>query len=68
MTLRDAVKLAEELGIRIERVRRTGELRFIDPGSPSMLVKSTRKDAPKALLLFLRKRQGVVGTAWNRSR
>lgn len=61
MRLRDAVALAERLGVRVEQVRRAGELRFSLPGRPSQRVNQRRESAPKHLAAWLQKleREGL---------
>jgi len=62
MNLRDAIDAARELGVSVESVRRTGELRFevmID-GAPKRLVHNARrKDASAALVGFLRRLEKI---------
>lgn len=67
MKLRDALRLARTAGLSVERRRGTGELKVTAPGLPPMVVSATVKDAPKALVLFIRKRMELVGTNWRAS-
>jgi hypothetical protein len=64
--LRDALRLARDLGLEVRERKGTGELLVSDGGKP-MAVKASAKDAPKALVLYLRKRQGRKGTSWRSS-
>lgn len=60
MSLRDALKLAERLGVPAEPVRRTGEVRIRACG---LVVTHNvrRKDASRALVTLLRRRSAEVG-------
>lgn len=52
------IRLAPELGISVEPVRRTGELRFTHPLiGPRPRINGRRKDAPRALTDFFAKAQ-----------
>jgi hypothetical protein len=52
----DAIRLARELGVAVEEVRRTGEIRFIWHGIPPVTHKcpKRRKTASRKLVCFLR--------------
>lgn len=56
MSLRDAKKLAERLGVEITHVRRTGEMRFRACGL-TVTHNNRRKDASRALVSLLRRKQ-----------
>lgn len=52
--LADAIRRALDLGISVQPVRRTGELRFTYPLLPDRpRVNGRRKDAPRALTDFV---------------
>lgn len=53
MNLLDAVRLARQLGVRVERVRRTGEFRFTYPGLPYVTANGRWKDAPRQVTSLL---------------
>lgn len=56
LSMRDAVSRAESLGFRVERVRRTGELRFQHPELGLRLtVNGRRKDSSRALAGLLKR-------------
>lgn len=67
MKLRDALALAEAVGLEVRQRRRTGELLISDGGKP-IAVSMRVKDAPKALVLYIRKRQGLKGTQWRKGK
>lgn len=51
-----AVKMAAQLGCRVELVRRTGEVRVTSPDGQTRLVLNNRsKDAAHVLMLLLRR-------------
>lgn len=54
MDLRDAIAEAERLGIRHERMRRTGELKFYRPDGRMVIVNGRRKDSTRVLVSLLR--------------
>lgn len=49
MSLRDALRLAERLGCRVEPKRRTGEVRVTLPDGEAVILSRARKDAPRVL-------------------
>jgi hypothetical protein len=52
----DAERAARSLGVTVLKVYRTGEIRFMHPSfTRSVKVNERRKDAPRALLVALRK-------------
>lgn len=58
LSLRDAIEIAWSLGVVVEDVRRTGEIRFRFPGRAQPLrITRNRKDAPRKLLSLLRQHQ-----------
>lgn len=54
MSLKAALRRARELGLRVELVYRTGEVRVIRPDGRPLTINNRRKDAPKALEKLLR--------------
>lgn len=61
MNLRTALKIARQLGARVEAVPGTGELRFSHPSSGRVRVNARRHDASRALTVWLRRlEQGVA--------
>ena len=67
MKLKDALRLAEDLGLEViyGGSKTCGdEVRIIRPGLPMIRVKGTRKDAPKNMVMHLRRAQGKRGTGW----
>lgn len=67
LSLRDACQLARRLGVRVEHIRRTGELRFSVPGVPSVKHNARRKDSSRRLVTLLRRASGPT-TPPSRSR
>lgn len=56
INLIDAVRSARRLGILVEHLRKTGELRWSHPSAQKPIrVNSRRKDAPRHATTFLRK-------------
>lgn len=57
MNLRDAVRLGQKLGCRVEKTRRNGgEWMFRHPAADRpMKVNARRKDAPRSLIVFLKR-------------
>jgi hypothetical protein len=51
--LKDALREAETIGIIVEPVHRTGELRLLYPGHQPVRINGRRKDTPRALLVLL---------------
>jgi len=51
--LREALICATQLGLEVEHVNRTGEVRVYLPGRRSMRLNARRKDAPRALTTLL---------------
>lgn len=68
MKLREALALAEEIGFAVQRKRRHGEWKILRPGLPALVVNGQRVDAPKNLVMQLRRAQGRRGTGWRSSR
>jgi len=56
MSLRVAKKLARELGVKVECIRRTGELRFVY-GDKRVVHNARRKGASRTLTCMLRQVQ-----------
>ncbi|MCB9677755.1 MAG: hypothetical protein H6737_21795 [Alphaproteobacteria bacterium] len=61
--LRRAKKLARELGIQVENVRRTGEVRFSHPDHPPVTHNNRKKVASRPLVLLLRRVQSDIEAA-----
>ena len=56
LTLREALRLALNLGCTVEQVRGTGEVRVSHPmQSRTVRLNSRRHDAPKVLMVLLRR-------------
>lgn len=54
--LTECIDYANAVGVAVERVHRTGELRFSHPSWPTTVrVNSRRKDSPRKLLVMLRR-------------
>lgn len=51
--LREALVRALQLGLEVEHVNRTGEVRVYISGRPSVRLNGRRKDAPRALTTML---------------
>lgn len=60
MNLREALAEARRLGLDVRHRNRTGEIVVTDGGRP-MVVNSRRKDAPKALESYLRRKGKELG-------
>jgi len=56
-SLKDQIRRAKELGILVEGVRRTGEIKFVAPGEPTVRVShpSRRKDGARAVEQLIRR-------------
>jgi hypothetical protein len=54
MSLREAKKLAKELGVTVSTIKGTGEVRFVYPGLPAVKQNNRRKDATRAVVALLR--------------
>jgi len=54
MNMRSALALAREIGLEVEDVWRTGEVRVRAPGHGVVRVSRNRKDAPRALTTLIR--------------
>ena len=68
MNLRDAVALAQRLGLVVERVGTTGEIRAYDPRVPrrpgsGVRMNGRRKDATRPLVALLRRAAAAVDSA-----
>lgn len=63
LSLRDAVHIAERMGLVVEGIRRTGEARVRFPwrGAP-LKFNNRRADAPRKLLSLLRQHQARIKT------
>ena len=55
MNLREAIRVARDLGIAVEDVRRTGEIRFRARGMAPVVQNARRKDATRAVVRLLRR-------------
>jgi hypothetical protein len=55
MTLREAKKIAKELGANVSTKRRTGEVVFSYPGMKSITHNNRRNDASMALHIFIKR-------------
>lgn len=61
MSLRNALKEAQRLGVSVEQKRGTGELMFRFPGMRPVAVNQRRKDASRALTHLLHQAGGRHG-------
>lgn len=58
--MRAALDIARALGVEYTVIHRTDELGFTKSSGGLLRVKSTRKDAPRALLSLLRQRAAAT--------
>jgi len=54
-SLSSALRISRKLGVRVSRPRRTGELLFVHPDGGRVRHSANRKDASRALTVFLRR-------------
>lgn len=54
---REQIAEAKRLGLRVEPVRRTGEIRFLVPGEPPVTMNNRRTDGTRAVEKLLSKRR-----------